>query len=318
MLVSSHSIRLFLSVPSSFSLLLLFICAVVSLCSKSRWFTPSNSQAPAAKKLLVFLRDFPHLLRVYFFILSLSPPPASTSSFLSHTLLLWPHFFFPFTHSCLLSLGFFSAPFFLTLLVLLLYVLFAFPFSLVSSFSLSASLSTRHRPLSLYLSIDFLFVWVFVAVVHLRMCVFICPPASTGVVSYCKLKKITGIKGKVALDYSCLTAALLKITYWPEVVVSWLVCLGAVFSVCLRNACAAILSQIFKLLDFNIYLLTQDVKKCLKVQCVELREDLFVEHVKNGIQYMCVFICALSSVHTLSKNCFLCSKLHYFCASWPL
>lgn len=107
--------------PLLISLVFLFVCAVVSLCSKSLWFTPSNSRAPAAKKLLVFLRDFPHLLRVYFFILSLSPPPASTSSFLSHTLLLWPNFFFPFTHSRLLSVGFFSAPFFFILLVLQLF-----------------------------------------------------------------------------------------------------------------------------------------------------------------------------------------------------
>lgn len=72
--------------------LVLFVCALVR-CA----LTPSYSQPPAAKKRLVFLRDFPHLLCIYiFFSSSRSPPPASTSSFLSHTLLLWPHYFIYF------------------------------------------------------------------------------------------------------------------------------------------------------------------------------------------------------------------------------
>lgn len=121
--------------PLLITLFFLFVYAAVSLCSESLWFTPSNSQAPAAKKLLVFLRDFPHLLRVYFFFLSLSPPPASTSSFLSQTLLLWPHFFFPFTHSRLLSVGF-SLHLFSRSSCFLLSVLCGFRFSSVSVFSL--------------------------------------------------------------------------------------------------------------------------------------------------------------------------------------
>lgn len=76
-------------------------------CSPSLWFTPSNSQAPAARKLPVFLRDFPHLLRVCIFSSSHSPPPASASMSLSHThsypgLISFFFCFFYLTHSGLL------------------------------------------------------------------------------------------------------------------------------------------------------------------------------------------------------------------------
>lgn len=93
------------------SLFFLFVCDA-SRCAPSLWFTPSNSRAPAAKKLLVFLRDFPHLLCVCIFSFSHSPPPTSTYSSLSHTLILCPYFFFfhtlpspPFSLALSLSLS---------------------------------------------------------------------------------------------------------------------------------------------------------------------------------------------------------------------
>lgn len=56
----------FPSLPLFLSLVFLSVCTEC-LYALSLWFTPSNSRALTAKKLLVFLRDFPHLLCVYIF-----------------------------------------------------------------------------------------------------------------------------------------------------------------------------------------------------------------------------------------------------------
>lgn len=85
--------------------LLPFVCAAV--CSAT---APSYSQPPAAKKLLVFLRDFPHLLHVCVFFppLTIHFPlqPLYFSLTYSYSDLVT---FFPITPSCLLAhLAFFS------------------------------------------------------------------------------------------------------------------------------------------------------------------------------------------------------------------
>lgn len=123
-------------------------------CSLSLWFTPSNSQAPAARKLPVFLRDFPHLLRVCIFSSSHSPPPASASMSLSHThsypgLISFFFFVFFISHTLVYSLllGFLA---FLTHLVLLLPASFGLPFSRVLVFTL---------PIILSLDFSFKYVW---------------------------------------------------------------------------------------------------------------------------------------------------------------
>lgn len=102
-------------IPLVIFLFFLFVCAE-SCCAPSHWLTPSNSVAPAAKKLLVFKRDFPHLLCLYISSPSRTPPPASTSLFLSHTLILCPNFLSP-PHSCLL---FHSG--FLSLFIIVLFI----------------------------------------------------------------------------------------------------------------------------------------------------------------------------------------------------
>lgn len=117
-------------------------------CSPSLWFTPSNSQAPAARKLPVFLRDFPHLLRVCIFSSSHSPPPASASMSLSHThsypglISFFLVFFISHTLVYSLLLGFD--------LVLLLPASFGLPFSRVLVFTL---------PIILSLDFSFKYVW---------------------------------------------------------------------------------------------------------------------------------------------------------------
>lgn len=135
-----------------------------------------------------------------FFHPSPSPPPASTSSFLSHTLLFWPNFFLSHTHTVSFSLLAFSSLFF-TVLFLTHFVLLLLSFQSVFTLPIFLYLSLSTSFLSLCELVSehaslFMSKCMFVAVV--QTCQFVRPPLSIGAVLYCKHKKITGIIGKAS------------------------------------------------------------------------------------------------------------------------